>query len=126
MLHFQVDSCDRFWFQPKNERERLERYHNELNSDLSKRFIKRCYTPKDIEVGQVVAVLNDNIYVRGKVIHIVEDIENNHTEKNVYQVREREIIIMLRLSIRDGNQLYTFEAKNERAEILAIIIISLG
>lgn len=58
-----------------------------------KGLIKQYSEAIEVKIGQVVAVLNDKIYIRGKVVHIVEDIDHN-IEKNVYEVRDIDFIPM--------------------------------
>lgn len=51
----QIENCSKFWFQPKNERNRIEKYNQELNNS-SCRIIEVCTDFATVSKTQIIAV----------------------------------------------------------------------
>lgn len=83
---FQVDSCNRFWFQPKCVEAQVEKIHQELNSAHRSRCIRPIDVNVPIKLSQIVAVKTDDVVYRGKVINIKRD---RRSASHIYQVGTR-------------------------------------
>lgn len=79
-----MDSCNRFWFQPKGEQEQIAQIRRELNPAHSSRIIRAIDMNTVITLGQIVAAKKDGIVYRGKVMGIEQ---NSEGTSNVFQVR---------------------------------------
>lgn len=67
-----MDNCGRFWFEPKNERNTVKRYEDEMNNSSSD--LEHFSSTREISIDQILAAayykdgLNSRKFLRAKCI----------------------------------------------------------
>lgn len=80
----EVESCDRFWFQPKSEQETLKKFFEELNSETVRRIAVPFTSDDEIAIGQMVAARNPRDWKLHRAIVVGSDIVE---EEKLFEVR---------------------------------------
>lgn len=81
---FQIESPERFWFQPKSEQEQIECWNDELNPIELSDIIQQIPSVNDIKIGDLIAAPRNGVYHRAKVTAIKKE----ETEGLLIRVRK--------------------------------------
>lgn len=68
----QVESCDRFWFQPNRERVIIEKFFDEINPVESSRILESIVDQDHVQIAEILAARSaeDGNFYRAKVINM--------------------------------------------------------
>lgn len=66
----QVESCESFWFQPRREKDHIEKFHQDMNPRSWARGLTNFQSPDEIKVDAIVAAEFQGAMRRGKVTRV--------------------------------------------------------